>query len=65
MTNVNREFENHLLRNNLLRNNLVKDNQIGYTQGGRLEYNNFIIQYLVEKALINKNKQILIAIDRL
>ena len=58
MTNVNREFENHLLRNDL-----VKDNQIGFTRAGRLEYNHFIIQYLVEKAFINKNRLILIAID--
>ena len=58
MTNVKREFENHLIRNNL-----VKDNQIGFTQGGRLEYSHFIIQFLVEKAYINKNSLILISID--
>ena len=58
MTKINRDFENHLLRNNL-----IKDNQTGFTQGGRLEYNLFIIQYLVEKAFINKNKLFLIAID--
>ena len=58
MTNVKREFENHLIRNNL-----VKDNQIGFTQGGRLEYSHFIIQFLVEKAYINKNSLILVSID--
>ena len=58
MTKLNRELENHLIRNNL-----IKDNQIGFTKGGILEFNHFIIQYLVEKAFINKNCLISIAID--
>ena len=51
MTKINRELENHLSINNL-----IKDNQIGFTQGGRLEYNHFIVQYLVEKAFIDKSR---------
>ena len=46
---------------------MVKDNQIGFTRGGRLEYNLFILQYLVEKTFeidsAYHNRLVVIALD--
>ena len=38
------------MENHILQNGMGKDNQIGFTTGGRTEYNHFILQYLVERA---------------
>ncbi|CAL4160738.1 unnamed protein product [Meganyctiphanes norvegica] len=46
MSFIREEIENHLRRNNQIR-----DNQIGFTEGGRIEYNHFILQYIVEKIM--------------
>ena len=57
-----RKTEEHLIRNNL-----VLDNQIGFTKGGRIEYNHFILQYVVEKTFRSgakyHNKLIVGALD--
>ena len=46
---------------------MVKDNQIGFTRGGRLEYNLFILQYLVEKTFeidsAYYNRLVVVALD--
>ena len=44
MGGVRDRIEKHLAKNELM-----KDNQIGFTRGRRLEYNLFIMQYLVER----------------
>ena len=45
----------------------MKDNQIGFTRGGRLEYNLFILQYLVDRTFSIRRKYydklIVIALD--
>ena len=46
MSHVRKEIESHLRRNGLGR-----DNQIGFTEGGRIEYAHFILQYMVEDSL--------------
>ncbi|CAL4189931.1 unnamed protein product [Meganyctiphanes norvegica] len=61
MSIIKDKIESHLLRNDL-----VKFNQTGFTKGGRLEYNHFLLQYLVKDNIENKgNKKPLImtAID--
>ena len=40
MSFIRKEIEEHLERNNV-----TKDNQIGFTGGGRAEYNHFVLQY--------------------
>ena len=51
----------------LKQNGMVKDNQIGFTRGGRLEYNLFILQYLVEKTFeidsAYYNRLVVVALD--
>ncbi|CAL4081846.1 unnamed protein product [Meganyctiphanes norvegica] len=61
MSIIKDKIESHLIRNDL-----VKFNQTGFTKGGRLEYNHFLLQYLVKDNIENKgNKKPLImtAID--
>ena len=59
---VRDEIEDHLSRNGM-----VKDCQVGFTRGGRLEYNLFILQYLVERTYgIRRNyykRLIIMALD--
>ena len=40
-----------------------KENQIGFCEGGRTEFNHFVIQYLVERTLKNKEQMFMIALD--
>ena len=55
------------IKEHLARIGLVKDNQIGFTSGGRLEYNLFILQYLVDRTFSIRRKYydklIVIALD--
>ena len=48
-------------------NGMIKDNQTGFTKGGRLEYNLFVLQYLVERTYgirkVYYNRLVVIAID--
>ena len=56
------EIEGHLIKNYM-----VEYNQIGFTKGGRLEYNHFILQYLgetVRKSYKKEHKNLyMIALD--
>ena len=45
MSFIRREVEYHLEINDM-----TKDNQVGFTEGGRGEYNHFILQYIIDKA---------------
>ena len=51
----------------ILKNGWVRDNQIGFTKGGRMEYNHFILQYLVRKVMdsrrIGHKLLVLVALD--
>ena len=58
MTIVKNRIENHLKRNTL-----EKENQTGFTKGGRKEDNLFILQHLVEKTYMKREKLIVTAID--
>ena len=58
MSNIGEEIEEHIEKNNL-----TKGNQIGFTGGGRTEYNHFILQYLVDKAVRRKQQLIVITLD--
>ena len=55
------------IEEHLKQNGMVKDNQIGFTRGGRLEYNLFILQYLVEKTFeidsAYYNRLVVVALD--
>ena len=55
---LNKQIEKHLRINNL-----VKENQVGFTKGGRIEFNHFILQYIIEKANKRGEKLIVIALD--
>merc|ERR1712179_821047 len=46
MSFIRDEIERHLKMNGLGRDNLV-----GFTKGGRLEFNHFILQYIVDKTI--------------
>ena len=48
----------------LWNNNLIKENQVGFTGGGRIEYNHMMLQYIVEKTL-NENEDDLVIITAL
>ena len=50
MSYIREKIEEHLRINNL-----IKENQIGFTGGGRIEYNHMMLQYIVEKTL-NEDK---------
>ena len=55
------------IEEHLIRNNLALDNQIGFTKGGRIEYNHFILQYVIEKTYRSRakyhDKLIVVALD--
>ena len=56
MSFIREKIEEHI-RNN----NLIKENQVGFTGGGRIEYNHMILQYIVEKTKKeDKNRQLII-----
>ena len=56
MSYIREKIEEHLRINNL-----TKENQIGFTGGGRIEYNHMMLQYIVEKTLNeDKNGQLII-----
>ena len=59
MSFIREKIEEHL-RNN----NLIKENQVGFTGGGRIEYNHMMLQYIVEKTL-NENEDDLVIITAL
>ena len=58
MSHIGEEIEKHIEVNNL-----AKGNQVGFTKGGRTEYNHFMLQYIVDKAQRNKEKLIVITLD--
>ena len=58
MSFIRKDVEDHLVRNNV-----IKWNQVGFTEGGRAEYNHFMLQYIVERAWKKKEKLIVIALD--
>ncbi|CAL4226090.1 unnamed protein product, partial [Meganyctiphanes norvegica] len=57
MTHIREQIEKHLRINNL-----VRDNQVGFTEGGRIEFNHFMLQFAVEgvlKGKINREESML------
>ena len=58
MSNIGEEMEEHIEKNKL-----TKGNQVGFTGGGRTEYNHFVLQYLVDKAIRKKEQLIVITLD--
>ena len=46
MAYIREKIEEHIERNNM-----GKDNQVGFTGGGRIEYNHMMLQYVVEKTM--------------
>ena len=42
--------ERKYVEKHLVRNGVIKWNQVGFTEGGRAEYNHFALQYVVERA---------------
>ena len=57
MSHIGEEIEKHIEVNNL-----AKGNQVGFTKGGRTEYNHFMLQYIVDKAQRKKEKLIVITL---
>ena len=56
MSFIWKKIEEHIRKNNL-----TKDNQVGFTGGGRIEYNHMMLQYIVEKSLNeNKDEQLIV-----
>ena len=51
----------------VVRNGWVKDCQVGFTKGGRMEFNIFMMQYMVDRVMISRrvrhSKLILVALD--
>ena len=58
MSYLKKEIEGHIDLNGL-----AKANQIGFCDGGRTEFNHFIIQYLVERAKRRNEELFVIALD--
>ena len=58
MAHIREETENHIEKKQS-----VKGIQIGFSQGGRTEFNHFVLQYIVDKALRKKEKLIVISLD--
>ena len=56
-------FLNKKLEKHIRENNLVKENQMGFTKGGRIEFNHFLLQYVVERASRAGTKLIVLALD--
>ena len=50
-------FRRRDISEHLIMNNLVLENQIGFTEGGRIEYNHFILQYIVERSMKNNEEK--------
>ena len=46
MSLIRERIEEHLRQNNR-----IKENEIGFTGGGRIEYNHMIMQYIIEKTI--------------
>ena len=56
MSFIREKIEEHLRLNKL-----IKENQIGFTGGGRIEYNHMLLQYIVEKTKKeDENRQLFI-----
>ena len=53
------------IEDHLRRNNLIRDNQTGFTGGGRIEYNHMMLQYIVDKAVEDRGKGmvVMVALD--
>ena len=64
VTNITYKIFMAIMRDRIERhlklNNLIKDNQLGFTEGGRLEYNHIMMQYIVEQIYKGKEGGILI-----
>ena len=58
MSVVKNQIEDHLVQNNL-----IKHNQTGFTKGGQMEDNLFVLQHLVGKAYKHEKPLIVISID--
>ena len=58
MSFIRKDVEEHLIINGI-----IKWNQVGFTDGGRAEYNHFALQYVVEKAFKKKEKLIVVVLD--
>ena len=58
MAHIGEEIGKHIEKNEL-----VKGNQIGFSQGGRTEYNHFVLQYMVDKALRKRETLFVISLD--
>ena len=50
-------FTRDEIEKRLVRNKLVRENQIGFTKGGRTEYNHFILQHIVEQVYKEEKKK--------
>ena len=56
MSFIREKIEEHIRKNNL-----TKDNQVGFTGGGRIEYNHMMLQYIVDKSMNeNKDEQLIV-----
>ena len=58
MSFIRKDVEKHLVRNGV-----IKWNQVGFTEGGRAEYNHFTLQYMIEVAWRKKEQLIVMALD--
>ena len=58
MSFIRKDVEKHLVRNGV-----IKWNQVGFTEGGRAEYNHFTLQYMIEMAWKKKEQLIVMALD--
>ena len=58
MSHIGDEIEKHIEANEL-----EKGNQIGFTKGGRTEYNHFVLKYITDKAQRKKEQLIVITLD--
>ena len=58
MSYLKKEIEEHIKVNGL-----AKENQIGFCEGGRTEFNHFIIQYMIERARGRNEELFVIALD--
>ena len=56
-------FYNKHLEKHISANSLGKENQLGFTKGGRIEYNHLILQYVIGQANRVGSKLIVMALD--